>query len=234
MPRSLEALIFDVDGTLAETEEAHRQAFNAAFRQHGLEWEWDLDLYKALLATSGGKERIRAYAAQYDPSRLDDDRFDALVSQLHATKTKLYTDMVAQGGVPLRPGVRSLIQEARDLGLRIAIATTTTRANVDALLDGATAKAGHEWFDVIACSDDAPSKKPDPQVYHVVLERLGLPADACLAIEDSTNGVRAAVAARIPVVVTKSVFTESPDYPGAIAIFSDLEGVSLADFATRA
>jgi HAD superfamily hydrolase (TIGR01509 family) len=232
MPQTPEALIFDVDGTLAETEEAHRQAFNSAFLQHGLEWEWDLELYKALLATSGGKERIRAYATQYDPDRLDDDGFDELVGRLHATKTRLYTDMVARGQVPLRPGIQSLIDEARTRGLKLAIATTTTRANVDALLTGATSGAGHHWFDVIACSDDAPVKKPDPQVYQVVLDRLGLPADACLAIEDSNNGVRAAVAARIPVVVTKSIFTESPDYPGAIAVYTNLEGVSLEDIAT--
>lgn len=230
--QTLEALIFDVDGTLAETEEAHRQAFNGAFRRHGLDWDWDLELYKALLATSGGKERIRAYAAQYAPDRLDEDGFDDLVGRLHADKTKLYTEMVAQGHVPLRPGIQALIAEARARGLKTAIATTTTRANVDALLTGATASAGHGWFDVIACSDDAPVKKPDPQVYTVVLERLGLPPSACLAIEDSNNGVRAAVAASIAVVVTKSPFTESPDYPGAKAVFPDLDGITLDRLAT--
>lgn len=239
MPHSLAALIFDVDGTLAETEEAHRQAFNLAFRQHQLGWEWDLALYKKLLETSGGKERMRAYASQFDPQRLSDRAFDDLVGQLHRTKTQLYTDMVAQGGVSLRPGVHALIEEARAHGLRLAIATTTTRANVDALLQGATKGAGHDWFEVIACSDDAPNKKPDPQVYHFVLERLGLPPQACLAIEDSTNGIRAAVSAHIPVIVTKSVFTESPDDlgapndPGARAIFTDLSGVTLADIKSK-
>lgn len=239
MPHSLAALIFDVDGTLAETEEAHRQAFNLAFRQHQVEWEWDLPLYKKLLETSGGKERMRAYAAQFDPERLGHSAFDALVGQLHRTKTQLYTDMVAQGGVALRPGVHALIEEARTAGLRLAIATTTTRANVDALLEGATKGAGHDWFEVIACSDDAPNKKPDPQVYHVVMDELGLPPQACLAIEDSINGIRAAVSAQIPVIVTKSVFTESPDYlgapndPGARAVFTDLSGVSLADLMAK-
>ncbi len=228
MALPLAALIFDVDGTLAETEEAHRLAFNQAFQRHGVPWEWDLPLYKSLLAISGGKERMRAYGAATDPTRLADDRFVALASALHQTKTELYTQMVAQGGVPLRPGVLDLVEQARGAGLRLAIATTTTRANVNALLDGATHGAGHAWFEVVACSDDAPVKKPDPQVYRLVLERLTLAAQACLAIEDSLNGVMAAQRAGIPVVVTKSPFTESPAYPGALRVFSDLTETSLS------
>jgi len=229
MTSPLAALIFDVDGTLAETEEAHRVAFNEAFRQHALPWEWDLPLYKALLETSGGKERMRAYASRFDQDRLNHPDFGALVDRLHRDKTGLYTQMVVKGGVPLRPGIQEVILEARSMGIRLAVATTTTRANVNALLEGATKGAGHEWFEMMACSDDAPNKKPDPQVYNLVLTKMGLAADACLAIEDSLNGVNAAVAAGIPVVVTKSQFTESPAYPGALGVYTDLSATSLAD-----
>ncbi|HYH19994.1 MAG TPA: HAD-IA family hydrolase [Azospirillum sp.] len=224
----LRALIFDVDGTLAETEEAHRDAFNRTFAEFGLPWSWDRALYRELLRVSGGKERIRAFVARHDPAR-DTAGLDNLVASLHRRKTELYTTTVAAGGVPLRPGVERLIGEARAAGLTLAVATTTTRANVLALMDGATGGAGHGWFATLACAEDAPRKKPDPQVYRVTLDRLGLPATACLALEDSTNGVRAARAAGIPVVVSESVYTDGDDFTGASAIFPDLASVTLDD-----
>ena len=128
----------------------------------------------------------------------------------------------------MRPGIIPLITEARKAGLRLAIATTTTKANVTALLDGATSGTGHDWFEIIACAEDAPIKKPNPQVYEYVLEKLALPAQACLAIEDSYNGARATVAAHIPVIITRSIYTDDDDVSGALAIFPDLSNVSLA------
>jgi HAD superfamily hydrolase (TIGR01509 family) len=216
----LSALIFDVDGTLAETEEAHRQAFNQTFAEHGLDWVWDRALYERLLKVSGGKERMRAFAGE----TVD----DTLIAALHRRKTELYTRAVVTGAVPLRPGIAPLIAEARAAGLRLAVATTTTRANLLALLDGATGGAGHDWFEVMACADDAPIKKPDPQVYRVVLERLGLPASRCLAVEDTRNGVLAATGAGIKVVVTRSAYSADDDVSGALAVWPDLEGVTLA------
>jgi HAD superfamily hydrolase (TIGR01509 family) len=218
----LRALIFDVDGTLAETEEAHRQAFNRTFAEFGLDWNWDAGLYGRLLKVSGGKERMRAFAA---PGHLD----DGLVDRLHRRKTGIYTAAVATGAVPLRPGVARLIAEARAAGLRLAVATTTTRANLLALLDGATGGAGHHWFEVMACADDAPVKKPDPQVYRFVLERLGLPAADCLAVEDTRNGVLAARGAGIGVVVTRSAYSADDDVAGAWAVWPDLSRVGLSD-----
>lgn len=224
----LRALIFDVDGTLAETEEAHRDAFNRAFIEFGLPWSWDRTLYRVLLRVSGGKERIRAFVACHDPAR-DNASLDDLIASLHRRKTALYTASVAAGGVPLRPGVERLIGKARSADLTVAVATTTTRANVLALMDGATGGAGHGWFATLACAEDAPRKKPDPQVYRVVLDRLGLPASACLALEDSMNGVRAACAAGIPVVVSESVYTYGDDFTGARAVFPDLASLTLDD-----
>ncbi|MGQ9368852.1 HAD-IA family hydrolase [Azospirillum sp. A39] len=226
MADPVRALIFDVDGTLAETEEAHRDAFNRAFAEAGLPWVWDRVLYRQLLAVSGGKERIRAFVARHDPARLG-PQLDPMVQRLHARKTALYTAAVRRGGVPLRPGVARLIAEARAAGLALAVATTTTRANVEALFDGSTAGAGHGWFATLACAEDAPAKKPDPLVYRVVLERLGLPAAACLALEDSPNGVRAAAAAGVPVVVSESVYTAGDDFTGARAVFPDFAEVTL-------
>lgn len=210
---TLSALIFDVDGTLAETEETHRQAFNQAFAEYGLPWVWDRALYGRLLAVAGGRERLRAFIGT---------GHDDLIAALHQRKTEIYTATVAGGGVALRPGIAALIAEAQAAGLRLAIATTTTRANVLALL-GEPA-----WCEVMACGDDAPVKKPDPQVYRLVLARLGLPAAACLAIEDSGNGVQAARAAAIPVVVTRSAYAAADDVSGALAVWPDLAGVGLA------
>lgn len=218
----LKAIIFDVDGTLAETEDAHRRAFNKTFTEFGLGWRWTQGLYRELLKVSGGKERIKAFAPATD---------DALVARLHGRKTELYTAEVA-AGMPFRPGIARLIEEARAAGLRLAVATTTTRANVLALLDGATGGAGHQWFEMMACADDAPTKKPDPLVYRLVLERMGLAGHECLAVEDSTNGVRAATGAGIPVVVTESVYTIGDDFTGALAVLSDLGNTRLDSLKT--
>ncbi len=210
---TLSALIFDVDGTLAETEEAHRHAFILAFSQVGLNWNWPPSLYRKLLKVSGGRERILAY---------DPDASPELVAALHRRKTEIYTDMVDSGRVTLRPGVEALIAEARAAGVRLAIASTTSRANVVALL-------GHRgaWFEVIACGEDTTRKKPDPQVYSLVLGKLGLPAADCLALEDSSNGVRAACAAGVAVVVSESMYTTGDDFSGALAVFPNFNGVSL-------
>ncbi len=222
----LAALIFDVDGTLAETEEAHRLAFNQAFADFGLPWSWDLALYLDLLAIGGGKERITAFVRRFDPARLDGG-FDELLARLHRHKTALYTRAVAAGAVPLRPGVAGLLAEARAVGLRLAVATTTSRANVVALLDGATGGAGHAWFEVLACGEDSAAKKPDPGVYLAALRAMALPAAACLAIEDSSNGIRAAIAAGIPVVATRSAYTPGDDVSAALAVFPELDGAGL-------
>lgn len=223
----LEALIFDVDGTLAETEEVHRAAFNGAFREAGLPWVWDRDLYRRLLLVSGGRERMRAFAAEADPARLDDG-FTELAARLHHRKTALYTEAVGAGAVPLRPGVTALLREARAAGVRCAVATTTSRANVVALLDGATGGEGHGWFETLVCAEDAPVKKPAPDVYLEALARLGLPPAACLALEDSVNGVGAATAAGIAVVVSESIYTAGDDFTGARAVMPDFFGLDLA------
>jgi HAD superfamily hydrolase (TIGR01509 family) len=213
---TLEALIFDVDGTLAETEELHRVAFNDAFAAAGLPWHWDQALYAQLLAVTGGKERI----AHFQHVANLPDRLDATaIAALHAEKTARYAARVAQGGLALRPGVRRLLNQAHDAKLRLAIATTTSRPNVEALL---AACAPLPAFDVIAAGDEVARKKPAPDVYQAALAALDLPPDACLAIEDTENGLRSAAGAGLRCVMTVSVYGGTGPFAGAAAVLSDL------------
>lgn len=221
----LRALIFDVDGTLAETEEAHRAAFNDAFADLDLPWRWDRPHYRELLAVAGGKERLRAFLDRHDAGGTSDER----IAALHRRKTAHYTAAVARGGVPFRPGVARLIGEARAAGITLAIATTTSRVNVEALFAGNGDTPPLSAFAAVMTAEDAPAKKPDPQVYRRALDALALPPSACLAIEDSVNGLRAAQAAGIPVLVTESVYTVGDPFPGAAAVLPDLSGTTLAD-----
>lgn len=219
---SLKAVIFDVDGTLADTEEAHRNAFNASFRKFGLPWVWHVALYRELLAIAGGKERIRHYCEQFAPHFLDSSRADEIIVSLHADKTRRYAELVASGDVSVRPGVLRLIRTLREAGIRLAIATTTSRSNVDALLASSLNTLPPDTFEVIGAAEQSASKKPAPAIYHWVLKQLALEPENCLAIEDSRNGVLAAQAAGIPTLVTECAWTVGEQYADVLAVLSDL------------
>ena len=219
-----DALILDVDGTLADTERnGHRIAFNAAFAEIGLDWDWSEDLYGELLAVTGGKERIRYYIEHWRPAFTNRGDLDAFAADLHGRKTRYYLQMLSRGQIPLRRGVMRLLRQAHDAGVRLAIATTTTPSSVSTLLkySGRADVAG--WFEVIAAGDVVPAKKPAPDIFSLALDRLGLEARACVAVEDSANGVQSALGADLrALLVTVNAYTEDQDFSGAALVTDGL------------
>ncbi|GEM82011.1 HAD family hydrolase [Meiothermus hypogaeus] len=214
----MQALIFDVDGVIAETEEGHRLAFNRAFAEAGLDIEWSPEMYERLLWVTGGKERIAHYLYHCPecPKLLDAD-----IARLHRRKTELYNQIVQAGEVPFRPGVLRLWREARERGVRLAIATTTSLPNVEVLLR----QAGQEvlgWFETIVAGDMVPQKKPAPDVYLQALKNLDIAPEEAVAIEDSQNGLIAAQKAGIPTLITYSYYTREQRFEGALAVLEHL------------
>ncbi|MBK1647552.1 HAD-IA family hydrolase [Rhabdochromatium marinum] len=222
----LQALIFDVDGTLADTErDGHRVAFNAAFAEAGLNWQWSEALYGELLQVTGGKERIARYCERYCPDFVapHGQALQDFIAGLHQAKTRHYVALLGQGGVPLRSGVLRLLREARAAGVRLAIATTTTPENVTALLNHVGEPGLRDWFEVIAAGDVVPRKKPAPDIFTLALEQLGLTAADCVVIEDSDNGAAAALAAGLDtLIVTLSHYTREQDFSRAALVVDQL------------
>lgn len=220
---TLKALIFDVDGTLADTErDGHRVAFNAAFREYGIDWDWDVELYGKLLAVTGGKERMRFCVSDFLGSDNLPDNFDALVPELHAAKTRHYTELLASGAIPLRPGVERLLHEARENGLRLAVATTTTPENVTALFSHTLGEESLGWFDIIAAGDVVPAKKPAGDIYSYALEAMNLRPEECLAFEDSRNGILSSQDAGLTTLITVNGYTQDDDFSGAAIVLDHL------------
>jgi HAD superfamily hydrolase (TIGR01509 family) len=218
----LKALIFDVDGTIAETEEAHRQAFNRAFIDFGLDWRWGRALYCDLLKLTGGRERLHEYLSGLELPPTVRRNIETRIPELHAHKTALYGDMIRAGAGALRPGVARLAGEARNSGVALAIATTTSPVNLPPLFEATWSNEALDWFSVIAAGDMVKDKKPAPDIYKLALDRLGLAPDECIALEDSRNGLVSAVGAGIPTVITVNGFTAHESFEGALAVISDM------------
>jgi len=230
----LKALLFDVDGTLADTErDGHLVAFNRAFVDAGLDWHWSSELYGELLTVTGGKERMHFFINEYNTGFERPDNLDDFIKQLHIAKTKHYVNILAEGGIPLRSGVRRLIEEARAAEVRLAIVTTTSPDNVTALLTHSLAPDAVSWFEVIAAGDVVPAKKPAPDIYHYAMQEMGLDAVDCMALEDSRNGILSARGAGIKTIITVDDYTKDSDFSDA-AIVLDQMGEPDAPFTVLA
>ena len=219
---TLKAIIFDVDGTLADTEDGHRKSFNKAFAENGLDWNWDVALYDKLLKVTGGKERIKYFVEGWLPDFSKPADYEGFVKNLHAVKTGHYTAMLREGAIPLRPGIKQLITDARKAGITLAISTTTSPENVSALLEVGLGKDWEKYFAANGCGDIVPHKKPAPDIYNWVLNELKLAPQDCIALEDSYNGLHSALAAGLRTYITTNPYTHKQDFTGAAAVFDDL------------
>lgn len=215
----LKALLFDVDGTLADTErDGHRVAFNKAFQEAGLDWDWTVDIYADLLTVTGGKERIRFFVEKYQPGFSPEEGITDFAARMHKRKTYFYLNMLQAGEIPLRNGVERLLREAREAGLRLGIATTTTPENVTYLLKATLGEESVGWFECIAAGDIVPAKKPAPDIYLYAMEQMNLGPEDCLAFEDSDNGVRSSTAANLRTIVTVNDYTKNHDFSKAALV----------------
>jgi HAD superfamily hydrolase (TIGR01509 family) len=221
------AIIFDCDGVLADTERyGHLPAFNQTFREVGVPLEWSEEEYGRKLQIAGGKERmasdltpefVRVHGLPADP-----EGRAALLAGWHKRKTEIYTEMVAAGKLPPRPGIRRIIGEAQDAGWKLAVASTSAEPSVRAILDRAAGPERAARFDVLLAGDCVPHKKPAPDIYLLALERLGVDPAGVLVIEDSRNGLEAAVAAGLCCLITVNGYTEHEDFSEAALVVSSL------------
>ena len=211
---AIKAIIFDVDGTLSETEEAHRQAFNETFVEFGLPWVWSQELYAELLKTTGGKERMTKYLLDH----LNEPADQAKIAEIHVRKTAVYGELIAKGAAALRPGIAALIEDAARNGVRVAVATTTNRPNVDRLAEACFGKPASEVFEVIAAGDEVKNKKPASDVFDLAVAGLGLDPSECVGLEDSRNGLLSCNGAGVPCVVSPGVYTLGADFSEAVAV----------------
>jgi HAD superfamily hydrolase (TIGR01509 family) len=221
------ALIFDCDGVLADTERyGHLPAFNQTFEEFDLPVRWSEEEYGRKLEIAGGKERMASLLTE-DFVRehglpADEEGRKAMLADWHKRKTALYTEIVAAGRLPGRPGVARVVGDALDAGWDLAVASTSAEPSVRAVLDHVVGSDQAARFALVLAGDVVEKKKPAPDIYLLAMERLGAdPADT-LVIEDSRNGLLSAVGARLTCVVTVNGYTEQEDFSEAVLVVSSL------------
>lgn len=220
---TLKALIFDVDGTIAETEkDGHRVAFNLAFQSAGLSWHWDIETYGKLLEIGGGKERLKHFISHYKPDLPQKQPLDSFIRHLHHEKSRYYAKLLREDVIPLRLGIKRLMTSARQQGIRLAIASTASLENVTVLLNSSLGEEMASWFEVIAAGDMVTKKKPAPDIYLLALEKLHLCASECLAIEDTNQGLIASTNAGLKTVITINDYSKNQDFHGANLVLNHL------------
>ena len=219
---SLKALIFDVDGTISNTEKhGHLVAFNKSFQFSGLDWNWSSDLYRELLEVTGGKLRIKHYVENY-LDHFDVDDLDKFALELHQLKTNFYVELMNEGKIPLRTGVERLFTEARENGIQLAIATTTSLVNVEALITNTLGSDALSWFSIIGAGDMVKNLKPAPDVFEYVLDQLKLSPKECIVFEDSLNGHVASRKAGLNTVITVNEYTSHQKFDDAMIVLNHL------------
>lgn len=216
----MKALIFDCDGVLVDTErDGHRVAFNRTFSEFGLDVFWDVELYGELLKVAGGKERIRAY---FDSAGWPEvANRDVLVADLHKRKTAIFMEIISSGQLPLRSGVIRLVDEAASAGVRLGVCTTSNALSVNGVLD-LMGQDRKKQFEFVLAGDVVSRKKPDPEIYNLAKSRLDVPGSSCMVIEDSRNGLLAALGAGMPCLITTSAYTVDEDFEGAVRVVPEL------------
>jgi HAD superfamily hydrolase (TIGR01509 family) len=219
------ALIFDVDGTLVDTEELHRKAFNQVFLSYDLDWEWSPELYTDLLNYSGGVDRLFAYVQRSGMTASEKAYLTEIVPMLHREKTQLYTELVHDTAVRARTGAARLIAEALGSDLKVALVATSAFADVRGLAQATLGEKIASALDPIVCVDLVAHKKPAPDLYRLAVNQLRVPVEACVAFEDSANGLAAAKQASLFTIVTPSRWTASQDFRGADLVVSTLGDV---------
>ena len=222
MENKIKALIFDCDGVIVDTErDGHRVAFNRAFKTKGLDIEWDVALYGRLLEIAGGKERMKFYFDENGwPETIEDK--DVFIKEMHKLKTDLFMQIIESSELPLRPGVARLVAEAIDKDLMLAVCSTSNERAVNLVVETMLGNERKSHFNIILAGDVVSKKKPDPEIYNLALEKLGLEPDECVVVEDSRNGLLAAKAAGMHCVVTTNGYTENEDFPEADLIVHEL------------
>ena len=220
--KEFKGLIFDCDGVIAETEaDGHRVAFNKVFDEENLGIDWDIETYGEKLEIAGGKERMRTIFTT-SGSTMDIEDIDEYIKKLHKRKTDIYMEMIEQGKLPGRKGVKRLIEEAYQKGIKLAIGSTSNERGVNLLARNVLGEQAYGYFEVILAGDIVSHKKPDPEIYLLAADKLGVKPEECCVVEDTENGFKAAKAAGMKCIVTRSQYSKDEDFSQANLVVDSL------------